>query len=565
MKMWISILMLTISSAFAIIDINPIQTNGLLFEEEGNVYIVEEIWKVFTKMPIKEYLMEPIKLQARIDQLKLIQEMLKEKNDIENIDMLIDEIQKLINSIEQLNSVLNIKRDKRDAFFPLIGKGIELFFGNPDEEAMNEVIFKLNDLERSNLNTQMLLSNNTMLTIKLIENMEARYNHTQTQFETLVSEIEKNMLKVDSEARSKEIIINTQILILAVIRYNALQNKIIKYLTSNDVLYVDPELFPVSSLGPILSEIQENIDSTRTLPYIHKNEKILWYKIIPMKVVVTNEQIIFELTIPIVSRTKKQLYAVFSAPKIENNSLVYIEPQAPFIVTNEIKNEIGYVSQSEIDSCIKIREDHLLCTTSFAIYNRHTNNNYCELITLLNANETSHNCAIKTVPKRNMIFKIRNTNQYYFVAVENILAKAQCGKQVNNIVLNETGIITVSNGCILYNQNFRISSKSTNTITRTVHFQASQFLPIKSDNKDQYKIVTSNEELKALNKDYEIIKEKAKNIEIIEKIEVETSKQKINLNQWKGANNIFLELLKEIGISVIIVILIFVCFKKLCL
>lgn len=560
--MWIVIFALTITATVAIIDIKPIQTNGLLFEEEGKVYIVEEIWKIFTKMPIKEYLMEPIMLQSRIDQLKMIQEMLKEKSDIENIAMLIDEIQKLVNSIEQLNSIIYVKRVKRNAFFPLIGRGIELFFGNPDEDSMNEIINKLDDLERSNLNTKMMLTNNTMLTTKLIENMEARYNHTQTQFETLVSEIEKNMLMAESEARSKEIIINTQILILAVIRYNALQNKIIKYLTSNDVMFVDPELFPITSLSPILTEIQDNIDTIRTLPYISKNEKILWYKIITMKVEITNEQIIFELTIPVVSRNKKQLFAVYSAPKIGNESLIYIDPQAPFIVTNDIKNEIGYISQSEVDSCIKMRDDHLLCTTSFAIYNRHTNNNYCELITLLNANETTHNCIIKNVPKRNMIFKIRNTNQYYFVAVDSILAKAQCGKEVINVVLNETGIITVSNGCILYNQNFRISSKSTNTIKKTIHFQASQFLPMKTDIKDEYKIVTSTQDLQALNKEFEEIKEKAKNLELIEQIETDNAIQKIKIKEWRGANNIFLELLKEIGISVILVMLIFLCFKK---
>lgn len=130
-------------------------------------------------------------------------------------------------------------------------------------------------------------------------------------------------------------------------------------------------------------------------------------------------------------------------------------------------------------------------------------------------------------------------------------------------MLNDTGIVTVSNGCILYNQNFRISSKSTNTIKRTIHFQASQFLPLNTEQKDEYKIVTSTQELRVLNKDFEAVKEKVKNLEIIEKIEADSASQKLKIKELRTGNNIFLELIKEIGISVIIVILIFACFKKM--
>lgn len=412
----------------AIIEIRPIQTNGLLFEYKGTVFIVEEIWKVHSKMSIKQYLLEPINLENRIIELKVIQQMQNSTEVTQSLSMLMDEIQKLIFNINQLNTIIHDNsKQKRDAWVPIVGTAYQYLFRIPDEHTTNEIFHRLIELERADLSSKTMIANNTVLTLDIVENIQQKYNYTQNQVEILIKEIEEIMLQNLSNERDKQIIVNTQILILAITKYNNLQLKILDYLTCNKIKFLDPELFPFFAIEKTLKEVNDRLDMTRTLPRMNQLGKILWYKTIQMKINIHEGEIIFELSIPVISRNKKQLYAVHSTPILNNDSLIYIEPEAPFIVTNEIKNEIGFLSQTELSNCIAIEEEYYLCTNSFAIYNRHTNNNYCELISLLNAEEPIHNCVVKEIPKRNMIIKIPDTNQYYFIAVEPIAVIAQCG------------------------------------------------------------------------------------------------------------------------------------------
>lgn len=139
-------ILLILSVAKAMIEIRSIQTNGLLFEYKGTVFIVEETWKIHSKMPIKHYLLEPIKLNNRVSELKNMQQLEENIEINESLSLLIDEIQKLIFNINQLNRIIyDNAKQKRDAWVPIVGTAYQYLFGIPDEDTTSEIFHRLND------------------------------------------------------------------------------------------------------------------------------------------------------------------------------------------------------------------------------------------------------------------------------------------------------------------------------------------------------------------------------------------------------------------------------------
>lgn len=197
-----------------------------------------------------------------------------------------------------------------------------------------------------------------------------------------------------------------QRLTLVIIRYLNYQNKLLAHILSRDLVRIDPELIPIPFLRAILEEIQGKIKNEFMLSWnLWENGKAVeWYKTIPMKATIVKKNVILEFIIPIISRTKKELYVVISTPVPSENSLMYIHPTAPYTITNEIKNEIGYLEQADLDKCWRLMGKDYICTDNFPIYNAQNKYVYCELAILLKSHNELNNCVIKTIPKKGFFY-----------------------------------------------------------------------------------------------------------------------------------------------------------------
>lgn len=340
--------MIRINSEVVIKEFN---TNGLLFQPLGNVYIYETTWKVISSLEMQNFQEEFKLLTEQLQQLTDFKSQIEQeqgnKFDLMTIEILIIEINKLIDTIGEINTILiekeNIHRNKR-AILPIIGTVIEFLFGNPDEDTMKSQIIKLNSLKNENKQLEYLTLNQTLFTEKLVETIKQTNKKFNTEFNQLINQIMIIKVELKKEKLISSFLVNVQIMTISIIRYAKYQSHILDAVLQRQNIQLNPEIIPYSKLKSILEKIQLNLESTQMLPteIILKNKKINLYKLITMTTKIIDDKIIFEIQIPILSRNKKNLYYIVSTPTPIGDKLYYIEPKTSFIITNKLQNEISY-------------------------------------------------------------------------------------------------------------------------------------------------------------------------------------------------------------------------------
>lgn len=504
-----------IAAAKCLIHVEQVETNGIILKPMGNVYAYKETWKIVMSFSKEIYMLEQETIEKRLKEIENLKDQLDKS---ENIDSTIEEIRKLLNAIREINKVIapERKRPKR-AVFPFMGTLIEWLYGNPDEETTDEILEMIKANRQANLDTDKTVLNNTIFTEKLLENIEKRYNYTKKELEAIIIEINKliETQNVDNNKREIEdkVLIYTQTLTLSVIRYINFQNKLAQHILSNEITHVDPEIVPFSFLEPILHDIQQNISINKLLPWnlLANDKEISCYKSIPMKAYVTEKNIIISIRIPIIARNKKHLFAAIPTPIIKNKVLLYIQPEAPYLITNQAKTEISFLNEMDIINCWNLDHLNKICPENYPIYNKRVNNNFCELEVLLQSKEIANTCNFKQIPKKDILIKILDTNQYYFVILEPTNAITHCNGKTETIKLNGTGILTIANGCKVYNEKFRMISQTENTVATQNNYIISKFKAMETINKKTIqKYVMTSQDLTEINNEFEVLKEQIK-------------------------------------------------------
>lgn len=502
-----------IAMANCLIQVEQVESNGIILRPLGNVYAYQETWKIVMSFSKEKYLQEQMTIEKRLHELELLQNKLA-KN--ENIDVIMEEIRKLIEAIREINKVITPEkiRQKR-AIAPFFGTVLEWLFGNPDEDTTDEILNMIKANKQTIQNTDNTILNHTIFTEELLQNMEKRYNYTKKELEMLINEIntliETQNINNNQQEIENKILLYTQTLSLSLMRYINFQNKMAQQILSNEITHLDPEIVPFSFLEPLLLEIQQTISSDKMLPWnlLAKDREISCYKAIPMKVHVTKNNIIITLSIPIIAKNKKLLFTAIPSPIIKENYLLYIQAEAPYIIINQAKTEISFLNENDEDNCWKLDHQNQICPENYPIYKKQAQNNFCELEIL--SQTATNNCIFKQLPKRDIFIKILNTNQYYFAVMKPTKAVSNCKAKTETIILNGTGILTISEGCNVYNEKFRMISQKESTVTTQNNYILSNFKPIDTvQNKEIHKYVMNSKELTEINNNFEDLKERIK-------------------------------------------------------
>jgi hypothetical protein len=538
----ITLLMAGLPTIYGSVTVEQSAANGLIFKPTSSVFFFNKMWNVMTYISKEKIRYEQYYINDHITQLEHLK--LKLNND-KHIQMVLDEILKLGEVINETDGIIlnhTPKREKR-AILPFVGSLIEYLFGNPDMDTMKEIIREIEENKQNNIQKDKIIHSNTIFIGRLIETIENKNKNVDKEISAIIKNMNEILAKFNNTISEIEttngINVLIQSLTLAIIRYKDYQHKLLNHILSGEPIHIDPDLIPLTFLEPILQEIESKLDKDQMLPFaISKREKVIeWYKTIPMRTMVVDENIVFEFIIPVVSRKEKEMLEVIPAPIPKNDHLLYIEPESQYIITDKIRSVIGFMSQQDVDRCWKIDNENIICSPNLPIFNRLPHDNYCELTVLLQSNE-SHNCVFKTLPKQDMFIKIRDTDQYYFVVSNEMFLNTICGKDKGEITLQGTGLLTVNESCSVFNQKLSIDSQSTTNLYKKIKYVTNQFIPIDSKNKVSNKMVITSDELTGLSDNFEQIKEQLKYKGIANALEMQSEIKKYYQNNsiYTGVN-----------------------------
>lgn len=500
---------------------DPITSNGLIFKPVADVYKFKEMRNIMTSIPQSYLKLQQGSMATHISDLEELQGKV---NKNENFKVVVNEIKKLANSLEEINDMLtgsakiSVKlARRRRAILPFVGSFIEWAFGNPDDTTKKEILEMMHKLSSNQETTDRVVLNHSIFIRSLTESIKAKNRMVDEEIANIIKNLNSTLSRFRSTAneieRQNELNIYTQVLTLHIVRHKSYQDKLLMHILSNTPIHIDPEIIPLSYLSPIIEEIEKSLGNEQMLPFnlIPNRTTIDWYKYIPMRTSIVEKNIVFEFFIPVVTRAKKQLLEVISAPFPKEEHLIYIQPQSKYILTNDINTEIAYLTQSNIDGCWKLNGDkEFVCPSSFPIFNMLPQDNYCELTILLKTQHSSHNCVFKVLPKKDLFIKIQNSDQYYYVVNKEMNFTTKCGEINDVISLKGTGFITINDSCSIYNQFLRIESQSTIGLYKNMNYVQNTFTPIINKTPDKYKFIINDKELNDLSKEFEKIKEKLK-------------------------------------------------------
>jgi IS1 family transposase len=506
---------------FGVVKNDPMTSNGLIFKPVADVYKFKEMRNIMTSIPQSYLKLQQGSMATHISDLEELQGKLKNN---ENFKVVVNEIKKLANSLEEINDMLtgspkiSLKlARRRRAILPFVGSVIEWAFGNPDDTTKKEMLELMRKLSSNQEATDRVVLNHSIFIRSLTESIKAKNRMVNEEIASIIRNLNSTLSRFNATANEielqNELNIYTQVLTLYIVRHKSYQDKILMHILSNTPIHIDPEIIPLPYLSPIIVEIEKSLGNDQMLPFnlIPNRTTIDWYKYIPMRTSIVEKNIVFEFFIPVVTRAKKQLLEVISAPFPKGEHLVYIQPQSQYILTNDINTEIAYLTQSNINECWKLNGDkQFVCPSSFPIFNMLPQDNYCELTILLKTHHSSHNCVFKILPKKDLFIKIQKSDQYYYVVNKEMNFTTKCGEKDDMISLNGTGFITINDSCSIYNQFLRIESQSTTGLYKNMNYVQNTFTPIINKNPDKYKFIINDKELNDLNKEFEKIKEKLK-------------------------------------------------------
>lgn len=376
--------------------IYEIDSPGILFQQIGNIYIQENIWKVKSKLNLQNYTQELENLhEYKQFILKLTETIRNNNNETIVLDLLNlhQEFQTLINSIQEINNLILNENDhirQTRSIFPSIGTIFHETFGLADEDIISDIKTEQLELSKQDIQLGYAIKNNTIITEKLLEQTKNNMNTLNTEIEIMISTIKTLANKQDDSEIRNQILLTAQIMTLIVIRYTKFQNYLLESLLSNEPTHINLQFIPYTVLKEIIKLIEEKMDNTQMLPYrlLPNNFGLSMYKLFPIRTKIHKQSIIFDISIPTITRNKKILYSVYSAPTKTNSTLSYIEPKSAFIILNKIKNEIGYLTEQEFKKCFKMRENEYLCSEEIPFYTKLSKQ--CELEIINNENFLKH-------------------------------------------------------------------------------------------------------------------------------------------------------------------------------
>ncbi|KAI5638843.1 baculovirus F protein domain-containing protein [Phthorimaea operculella] len=212
--------------------------------------------------------------------------------------------------------------------------------------------------------------------------------------------------------------------------------------------HMDMHLFPASQLIEQLNIISGKLPQGLSLPVkdIHQDLPNL-YELIHVKARVTNNYLMFELHIPLLSDEEYQLYKIIPIPFMRQGRLKRIRPSSEFIAINFIKNSYITMDETKMQQCTAYGKEQFGCAAYQPIYNLHNKNAPCEAKVF--SQQSTLSCILDDIECTETWTKLHRPNLWLFTICKKHMIRILCDDQVISVALEETGFITLKPKCIL--------------------------------------------------------------------------------------------------------------------
>nr|XP_034172623.1 uncharacterized protein LOC117600814 [Osmia lignaria] len=364
--------------------------------------------------------------------------------------------------LQQLTEKLVIR--KRRGLLNGMSYLLKWAFGTPDADDAQFYEDSIKTLINNNRQTQTLLKSQVQVitnTIKnfnsslyLLQNQEKAMNENIEIINSFTAQTNSYISRLQMESTVNQLVTTLNMLV------SQINRKFSKYIEAIN-LAEHNIVSPFIITPKILFEELKNYKNEHELIMKPNLENIhVFYKFIQLHVISTNDNIIFALQIPLVVRTKFDLFELIPLPIQHNDSKFssYIIPQNRYLLLSQTKSQFTFLN--ELSNCNEYRDEEYVC------YHLHTTAStsqaICEIELLSpHIKKIPSTCTTKTIKATIETWNYIAKNQWIYVLHEPTTLTVMCEEGQNHmedVILQRSGIIHLQPRCKGYTSLFVIEA-----------------------------------------------------------------------------------------------------------
>ncbi|XP_063366396.1 uncharacterized protein LOC134654861 [Cydia amplana] len=196
--------------------------------------------------------------------------------------------------------------------------------------------------------------------------------------------------------------------------------------------------------GQLLSDLTLPIDNTQT----HLQNI---YQVLKVKARMTDQYMIFEIRIPLITRDRYDLYNIIPVPHSSNINMISVIPIEKYVAMNLQKDAYMPLQERDLEVCIIRDTFTYMCPLKVPIYKMNTDQDLC-----IKEEKQNLKCKTSIAACQNKWISLTKPNYYLYFCCDQCQFRTICSDRVTAQTLARANIIYIEENCIVKTDNFAI-------------------------------------------------------------------------------------------------------------
>lgn len=452
------------------VEIVPFQNHpGIYFEDVGQANLISSSWKTIVFFNLTNYWQEfetYKKLVSQMEKSCSSSEVRESKSIM--CEGLLHQFQYQIQQIQLNNEILlhaneDSTRRQRRSPFDFIGTITNELFGILDQRFAKSYEQTIEAVKENEQHLLQLMKNQTTIVDSTVNIFKKEQIENAKQIQLLSSIVSKLEDETGKYENMKIFSSNALNAILIMINFKGTQSILLDILLSTHTGRIHPLILSVQQFKDELTKIHENIPKSLMIPGERHHESILQlYKILSARARVTDNNIIIEISLPLLYNEEFKLYRVLPVPTEHNGNFTSIIPSSEYLMVNLQVNHFYPLNKDEFSKC-KMRPSEIIwCTLQHPLYTTGASVSVCEM-NIIQHKQTMDSCTTKDIPPRLYWIEMYQQNSWIYSTPALVTVNINCDFNTVPVTLRGSGMLKLPARCIIHDQTMTIVGKQTMT------------------------------------------------------------------------------------------------------
>jgi hypothetical protein len=455
----------TFITAGSCVKLTPVnEGQGLYFDKLGNMQLVRDEWKLVAYYDMSPYWEGIIAYKKYNDQLENI---CKQVKTLSHCNVILLQLRHSYDELQYYDRVLsthklNQETRKKRGLVNGVGNIASALFGVLDDRFAEQYQKDIGLLRENEKHVVTMWKNQTSL-------VEAEYNMLLRTRDTIQKQhklIHQHLLTLenDTTAMARELTATERISQFTVIAMAAnnllthlktLQDTLLETITNIANEKMNVHIINPQQLQKQLNIISGQLLSDLTLPIdnIQTNLQNI-YQVLKMKARMTDQYMIFEIRIPLITRDRYALYNIIPVPHSSARNMISVIPIEKYVAINLQKDAYMPLQEKDLQNCILRDTLMYMCYLKVPIYKMSNDKDLC-----IKDEKDNQQCKTNIGACQNEWISLSSPNHYLYFCCDRCQFRTICTDRVTSQALTRANIIYIEENCIVKTDNFAIHTQ----------------------------------------------------------------------------------------------------------